>query len=429
MTFAEVVRHRRYRWFLAALLLDQVCEALWLVTLGWVASQASSPLWAGTILFAGTVPAVLLMLAGGLWVDRHGTARMAIVTLTLRASVMAVWVALVVTGVSAVGVIVLVAAVVGLIGGVHEPALFTYPTALLPSNRGQAAAVTMERATQRFTQMIGGAFGGFLLARSGAGAPAAIGAVCVLAALGVIVALHIRLSQQRPPDSGSYPSADEGESRGHQIRGGVQFVRSHPVLRYTMWVQCAASVAASAVLLAALPLRSQAEGWTPEQYGHAFAAYGAGVAIATLASFPLQRRTAHQRVLIAAAMAVATGLAVVLVGLAPTPTAQAGAAGLVGLALGPAGPFLSGYTRSVAQAAEEQTGIPVTGRVGSVMLLMTDGAEPLGFLAVAGLASLFPVSVPTVALGLGTAAVAAWCLVRLRAGFEAVRTSSSKSSL
>ena len=418
MTFGEVVSYKRYRLFLAAIFLDHLCDSFWLVTLGWIAAQAANPVLSGTILFAGSAPVVVLVIFGGAWVDRYGTNNVAVITLTLRVLAMAGWSLIVLLHAPATPLIAVAAAAVGLISGVHEPALFSFPTVLLPDHRGQAAAATVERSLHRGTQLIGGVGAGTLLGAYGAAAPTLVGAVLVLASLAIVHTLQRSAPQRRlPGDHSSMAGSKSGKSAAETPRTsattGFRFTTHHPVLRYTIWVQSIVSIITSATILAILPLKAHAMGWSSAEYGYGVAAYGGGLTISTLCAFPLQRKMAETRVLIAVWMGLATSMTLALVALAQTPVWVTAACGVMGLALGPAGPFLTGYTRAVASTEQDATGEPIVGRVGAVLLLATDGAESAGFFVVSAAASVVSVDVATFVLAGIAVGVCGWCLARM----------------
>ena len=403
---ARVARVRPYRWFSLAYFLDELCNAVWLVTLGWLIAGTSSDLASAGILLATGVPlAVVLVLFSG-WVDRHSSRRVALITLAARAAVMLVWVAVVAADAAPYALVAVVGAVIGVISGVHEPAMTTYPIAILPAS-GQAAAVVVERGSQRLSQAVGGIVAGFLLAHGGISAPAAAGAVAIIVALGIMTRLNRSLPIAASTDEGD-ADAEEATTR---IRGGWDFVRQHPLLPRTLAVQTAITTAMGVVLMVTLPFRARQEHWSAAAFGGIFTAFGIGMSIATAIGFVLQSRPERSRLVMAGAMALASGVCIVVVGAATNAVVTLIAMAALGLCLGPAGPFLSGYLRSVTAQADAAGGVPVSGRVMAVLILATDAMEPVGFLIGVGLAAVFPLAVPTVLFGALCVVVSGWTLL------------------
>ncbi|TWE11417.1 MFS transporter [Rudaeicoccus suwonensis] len=427
----QVVRQGTYRWFTLAYFLDELCNAVWLVTLGWIIAGTHSDWASAGILLATGVPLAFVLILCSNWVDRHTSRKVALITLALRAVVMIAWIVVVHTGAAPFATVAAIGALIGVISGVHEPAMTTYPIALLPAD-GQASAVVVERGTQRLSQAVGGIVAGYLLGQGGISAPAVAGAVAVVVALGILFQLsHIATPQtdasnlathaassdsttsEALPDPAPAVSAVASSSDAapvRRIKGGFDFVRAHPVLSRTLFVQAAITVAMAVVLLVTLPFRARQDGWSGQQYGATITAFGIGMTIATLVGFALQSRPERTRLVLACAMATVSGLCVVTLGVVSNWTTDLVVMAALGLSLGPAGPFLSGYLRSVTAKADDEGGEAISGRVTAVMILATDALEPLGFVVGIALAAFCPVAVPTVLMGGACTLVALWAL-------------------
>lgn len=408
--FRGVLASRTYRVFVVAFFLDEVCNAVWLVTLGWVVAQSDSDLGAGLILAATALPLLLVLVFASGWVDRHRSPAIALVTLAARAALMLAWVAIAFYGTAPLVLVGVLGAALGAVSGLHEPAMTTYPVILLPGN-AQAPAMTIERAGQRLSQAVGGLIAGVLIGHGGIGAPALVGAVLVVAALGILS--RLRSSTTTAPSSSSTggPSSKNSSS----ILEGLRWVRAHPVLPRTLLVQSSITVTMAAVLLVILPFRARDDGWTAAQYGATIAVFGVGMTVATVAGLLLQRYALRTRLLLSCGMSLGAGLVVILLGVVADPASDAVLMGTLGLALGPAGPFLSGYLRGEAADADSQNGddSPISGRVMAVLILATDAMEPVGYVLAACLAVFTPLVVPTVLAGVSCVVFGALSLWRV----------------
>src|SRR5689334_2061097 len=117
------LREPRFRRFIVGHGISLFGDQLYFTALLWVALQTTgSPTTAGLVLTTATLPRALLMLAGGVIVDRAGSRRIIMVADVIRATVMVT--AAVAAGTGAFGVVLLfvVAAVFGVVDAAVHPA-------------------------------------------------------------------------------------------------------------------------------------------------------------------------------------------------------------------------------------------------------------------------------------------------------------------
>ncbi|NNG38455.1 MFS transporter [Flexivirga sp. ID2601S] len=395
----QVMRVGSFRLLLVVSFLDVCADAMWLVTLGWVAASAPNSFVTGLILAAAAIPQLAFVLIGGLHTDKYGAGTIARRTTPIRLALFLLWagVAVVTLGPSRLVGVLVVSLLIGAVAGFHDSAMETYPTEfLVPKARG--TAVTVERIVLRAAQAAGGFLGGLLLGSGGVSAPA-LGAAALLA-----VALFTLTVLRRRPTIVEEPEPDE-EPVQLTVRAGVDFVVRHPVLSNTISVQGVVNLVTGGALIALLPIKAQRMGWGAQDYGSAFGAYGLGITVGTVISLTLTGLTTRARTLLGVAMSVVACLAVVIIGLADTPGVATAAVFLMGLALGPVGPMLTGYAR-------EKTPTQLVGRVMAILGLVTAGLEPIGSLLAGVLAGVF--TVDQAALGLGGVGAVACAVGALR---------------
>ncbi len=366
-TPGSILRSWRVRLYMLALLSDELATALWVFTLGWGAARLGDPVTAGWVLFAGGVPYVALLLVGGSLTDLLGSPRVAAWTLGARFGALGMFWVVTRGEVSAAPVqLAVAAAVLGAIGGVHYPAMTAYPAVLLPP-AAQSASMVLERGIARTAQAGGGYLAGVATSRLGDATPAALGAMLLAAAVGVMLCIRpargvVRISSSAP--GGAAPRV--------RVTEGIRWVGRHPVLRRTLAVQAATSAMVAALLLALLPQRASLSGWSAAFYGQAFGLFGAGMLTGTaVAIWATQRGRAGVGVPAAVWLAALGCLAALAAGVAPAPGLASLAALVSGIAFGPVGPTLSGYLRGQASSGA------AVGQVMAVLLLVTDAAEPL----------------------------------------------------
>jgi MFS family permease len=375
--------------YLPAATLDGLVEALWLFTLGWEASRAG---WAaGFVLAAGALPSLIFILWGGHLADQLGAHRVALWTMLARVVVMAAWAGVVMWDASPAYMAAATAAAVGAIAGIHDPAVSAMPVLLVPE-AGIEASQNAQRLLIRLVQGAGPILGGALAAIAGTGS-----VVIVATAIGIIPLAGFATLRRKLPTPDIDVHADE--SGWTTALAGLAWVRKQPGFRFTVPLQGVVGLTTAAIVMASLPRQARIYGWGPGIYGLATGVFGVGLLLGGALAFRVRDRWPHRKGLVAVMCAGASSAFVAGTGLAQSPVQAVLGAGLMGLALGPVGSILTGWTVRSAAAADPA----LVGRVWSVLLLVTTAAEPLGFLVFSGLAAAG--GVPTAALVFGAAGV------------------------
>ncbi|MDR2999420.1 MAG: MFS transporter, partial [Microbacterium sp.] len=198
------IRHDAVRWVLAYTL-AVLGDVSYYLVLTWAAAEAGGAAWSGLILAAGSVPRLLLLLAGGMLADRVDPRRIAIWTDAARAATLIVAALLTV----ALGLLpwwlMVVAVLFGIVDACFIPAVGAMPARLVPQQelpRLQAWRIT----GLRIANTVGPALGAVLLL---AGTAAAFGALALLFAASVLLLRTIR-----PQPAATVPSESESEGSG-----------------------------------------------------------------------------------------------------------------------------------------------------------------------------------------------------------------------
>ena len=397
------------RWariYLPASGMDALVETLWLFTLGWQASRAG---WAaGIVLSAGAAPAIAFVLWGGSLADRLGAHRIAAWTMTARVVVMSAWAALLIYGNAPAYTVAAGAFATGAIAGLHDPAVSALPRLLVPA-AGLEASTNAQRLCIRLVQTIGPGLGGLLAGLFDVPTVAVVAAAIGLVPLAAFAVLR-RVRPVSDSDSDSVSDSDRGSASDHDADGallaGLRWIRSHPAVRRTVPVQAAVNLTSATIVMAALPSQARAYGWGAGIYGLATAAFGGGMLLGSLAAFGIRDRAPRRKVAIAVACAALSSIMVAVTGAASSGTIAVVAAGLMGLAIGPVGSVLTGWTL----ATSVQSNAALYGRVYAVLLLVTVSGEPLGFLVFAGLAGVTSTATTSIIFGLVGFLVALYAL-------------------
>jgi MFS family permease len=393
-TLGETVKAgpRWARIYLPSSGLDGLVEALWLFTLGWEASRAGSA--SGLVLAAGAVPSIAFVLWGGSLADRLGAHRVAVWTMLARVLILGAWAAILVTDAAPAYLAAAVAFATGSVAGIHDPAVSALPRLLVPA-AGLEATTNAQRICIRLVQTIGPSVGGLIAGWFGV---ATVGVVA--AAVGLLpLAGYAALRRTRAPQSDQPSPADwdhgDGAGGSSSLWAGFQWVRKDPVVRRTLPVQGVVNLTTTSILMAALPRQARMYGWGAETYGLAAGAFGAGMLLGSLAAFAIRSRAPRRKLAIAVACAALASVMVAVTGSAVSAGMAIAAAGLMGLAIGPVGSVLTGWTMAASARSDPAT----YGRVYAVLLLVTVAGEPLGFVIFSALASITSTATTAIVFG------------------------------
>ena len=254
-------RRDAVRWVLAYTL-AVLGDVTYYLILTWAAAEAGGARWSGIILAAGSLPRLLLLLAGGVLADRLDPRRIAIWTDSARAATLAVAVLLT----AVLGLLpwwlTIVAVIFGVVDACFLPAVGAMPARLVPPEeltRLQAWRIT----GLRVANAAGPVLGALLLV---GGSAVAFGAVSLL-----FVASVILLRTIRPLAAGArgarVASAESG-SGWREVRG----------LRITTLVigTALSELPFSGPIAAAIILLAQGRGWPVSIAGGVLTAFSIG---------------------------------------------------------------------------------------------------------------------------------------------------------
>jgi len=355
------------RW-VSAYTLAVLGDVTYYLILTWAAAEAGGARWSGIILAAGSLPRLLLLLAGGMLADRLDPRRIAIWTDSARATTLAVAVLLT----AALGLLpwwlTIVAVIFGIVDACFLPAVGAMPARLVPPEdltRLQAWRIT----GLRVANAAGPVLGALLLV---AGSAIAFGAVALL-----FVASVLLLRTIRPLPAGTRGAKIAAAESG----SGWQEVKRLRLMTLVFGTALS-ELPFSGPIAAATVLLVQARGWPVGIAGGVLAVFSLG-GLATSVLLSMTTRTGGRAVMLASVGA--TALLLVAFGACADP----GAALLVGAALG----VTSGVTMVLCQGQVQRATPPaLLGRVTAVLTLLTLGLSPLAYAGVGLVADLAGVS-------------------------------------
>ncbi|MGI3784775.1 MAG: MFS transporter [Janthinobacterium lividum] len=287
-----------------------VGDQIFYVALTWAAVSMMSPAKVGLVLVLGSIPRAVVLLAGGVFVDRAGPKRIIIVSDLLRTLVMVV--AAVLLGVGSPGAFLIgaLAVVFGFVDGLFLPAVGAAP-AFVTTEKGQTRLQALRTIVYRGAPVVGAPLASALLVARGTAAAFAVAAVLFAAS---VVALSLtRMS--RPPsasplaatvEEGSAPAS--GTSVFAEIRDGLRLIVGDRRLLVVVVVLAILDFGFAGPTTAGVPLLASEEGWGPGGVGWILGGLGVG-AVVTAAVLAWRRPTVR------AGVVAAVGLTMMSVGL------------------------------------------------------------------------------------------------------------------
>jgi MFS family permease len=222
----RVLRHRDFRYLFAGQAASQIGDRAVVVALAlYVTQRSGSPSDLGLILFAQSLPLVILLLFGGVWADRLPRHRIMIATDAVRAALHALLAALIFFGPVAVWQIAVIEALFGAAQAFFQPAYSGLVPQTVPEESIQdARAITESMSNLAF--LLGPAIATALVLGLGAGEAFALDAAS-------FVLSAVLLTQVRPRVRAGAVLVRGGVM--HDLRAGWREVRS----RTWVWVTIA----------------------------------------------------------------------------------------------------------------------------------------------------------------------------------------------
>ncbi|MFE6994975.1 MFS transporter [Microbacterium sp. NPDC057659] len=349
------IRHDAVRWVFAYTL-AVLGDVSYYLVLTWAASEAGGASWSGLILAAGSVPRLLLLLAGGMLADRVDPRRIAIWTDAARAVTLIAAALLTVTLGLLPWWLMIIAVLFGIVDACFIPAVGAMPARLVPQQeltRLQAWRIT----GLRIANTVGPALGAVLLL---AGAAAAFAVLALLFAGSVLL---LRTIRPRPA-----VSARKDVAAGVSGWQTVRRLRIAPLVIGTALSELPFSgpVAAGMVLLV------QDRGWPAAAAGAVLAAFSVG-GLATSVLLSILPRTGGRSAVLLSVVATAALLLVF------GSVTEVMPAVLCGAGMG----ITSGVTMVLCQGQVQRSTPPaMLGRVTAVLTLLTLGLTPLAYAGV-----------------------------------------------
>ncbi|WP_438948116.1 MFS transporter [Streptomyces olivaceus] len=389
---AAVPAHRDgnvLRW-VGAYTASMLGDTVFYLALSWAAVQRGSAAEAGVVTAVSAVPRALLMLGGGVVVDRLGPRRAVIGSDAVRcAAVLAVAVLLFATD-PGLWLLALLALVFGAVDALFLPAVGALPARI--TAKDQLARVQgMRGLAVRFAAVVGAPLGGLGVAVGGSAAAFALAGLLIAVSVPLLVCVRMR---ELPADDAV--AAAEGGTAWRDLRDGLSYVRRHRVLGPLMLVIALGDLGFVGPLNVGLTLLADERGWGASGMGWVLAGFGAGAGAAALL-LTVRGRVPRAGYVVAGAL-VPGAAAIGALAQAPALPAAVATALLIGLLAGLSGALCGALLQT--QAAPGHLG-RVTAVAGIVSLGIAPLSMPLSAAAIGvwGTGPVFAASAAVCGLG------------------------------
>jgi MFS family permease len=363
------LRSRDFRLLFAGETVSVLGDQFHFVALAWLALQLTgSGLALGTVLMTAAIPRAVFMLLGGAFSDRFSPRSLMLFSNAIRAVVVGILAALVLSGNAELWHLYVLAGIFGVVDAFFYPALSTIVPMLVP-HRQLAPANALVQGAQQIMGLVGPALAGLMIALVNTGPAFAIDA----ASFGVAaVALLLIAGGRRHTGSAA---AGGRPSVLSSIGGGVRAAWADPAVRSIVLLTASFNFAFTGPISVGLAfLADNRFDGGSAAFGLLFSAFGGGAVLGAIAAGSLPRVPRLGSILMVVAFALGIGLA--LIGLAPTLPVALAIIGVMGVLIG----FIN-----VQAIAWLQSRIPeaLRGRVMSLVTLGSVGLAPVS-LAIAG---------------------------------------------
>ncbi|MGH7691583.1 MAG: MFS transporter [Candidatus Dormibacteria bacterium] len=363
-----VLSERRFLVFAGGQGISAIGDGVYLVALAWVTlSLTHSSVDLGLLLTTSALPRAILILGGGVLVDRWGARRVILGSDLSRALLISGLAALLLLGHGSLAALFVIAAAFGVFDALFYPAVTTVVPALVSPEQLSAANGIWQVAVEG-SMIIGPPLGGVVVAISGAGAAFAIDGGSFLVAF--LALLLIRRGARAAPA----PAAAQGGGMRAELMAGIRAALGDPFFRALLPVVAVVNMAAGGPLNVGLPLLARSHHWGSGGYGLLFGGLGVGILLGGLvmgAGFKLPR--------LGVSVVVIAGL----VGVLLVPLALTGALYLAMLVAAVLGVLISVVNVSISTLIQIKAPPELLGRFSSVLMFSSLSLTPASY-AVSG---------------------------------------------
>jgi MFS family permease len=396
---------RDFRLLLVGESISVLGDQFTFVALAWLTLQLTgSGLALGSVLMVAAIPRAVFMLLGGALSDRWSPRSLMLYSNAVRAVLVGIVAGLVLSGNAALWQLYVLAGAFGVVDALFYPAV----NAILPMLVDEPSlppANALMQGSQQLAGLIGPALAGVLVALVQTGPAFAVDAVSFAVAT---VALLFVVGGRRPAEAHGIGDADAKDVIA-SIRAGFDYARRDPAVRSLILLTAAFNFAFNGPLLVGVPfMADHTLGGGAATFGILLSGYGAGAVVGAIGA----GRRAPRLGTLVLGVAFAMGVALGLLGVAPTVPTAFGLLVAIGLGAG----FLNVHIVSWLQGRTPEA---MRGRVMSMVMLGSFGLSPVSYALAGAVVDLGPAALMFAAAG---AIVVAASLVGLASGVAGLMT-------
>ncbi|MEE6312094.1 MFS transporter [Plantactinospora veratri] len=366
------VRRNLVFWFCGhsfSLLADQV----YFVVLAWAAVRSVDAGFVGVVLAAGAIPRAVLMLVGGVLVDRFAPRLIMISSNVLRIVTLLVAVAYVAIAGVDLWMLLAVAVVFGVVDALFWPAADSFPAFVVPPDQ-LTRTHGMRSLAYRVSAIAGAPFGGLMVAISGI--EATFGIVAAMLAMSTLALVFVQIRQAAVSDT-----TKGNRNLLTEMGQGLRYLLNERLLRTLFLLIALMELAFASAFNLGVPLLVNARGWGADGLGLLVGCFGVGATLGALFLI-LGLRLRRAGLTIIAAVCV-QAVAIAGLGIAPDLWQVAAATAVIGLCASSVGAITASLVQSHAP-------MHYIGRAMSVMNLASFGLVPVAYAATGFLAEGLP---------------------------------------
>jgi len=400
----QPLRLRDFRLVFSGESVSLIGDGFYLVALAWLALELTgSGLVLGTVLMVAAVPRAVFMLLGGALSDRLSPRTVMLVSNALRAVVVGIVAALVLTGNARLWELYVLAAIFGVVDAFFHPALNTI-VPMLVGGRLLAPANALVQIMQQLSGLIAPAIAGIVVAAVQTGPAFAVDAASFAVAATALTFVR----------GGRRAAKAEANPQGGllaNIGSGLAYAWRDPAVRSLLLLVAAFNFALTGPIAVGLPYLAETQyAGGAALFGVMVSAFGAGALAGAVLAGSVKR--VPRLGLVTMLTAIGMGIGLALIGLAPN--VGVALAGMLAIGIG------AGFTKvRIIAWLQQRTPAALRGRVMSLVLLGAVGLAPFSLAVSGAIIDLGAVSLMFTVAG---AIVAAAAVAGLFAGVPAQMT-------
>jgi Na+/melibiose symporter-like transporter len=404
---ASPLRLRDFRLLWIGESISALGDQFALIALPWLALiLTGSSLALGGVLALMAIPRALLMVVGGVWVDRLSPRRVMLASNVVRLAAIGTLGLVVLSNAAELWMLYAFALVFGLADAFFYPAQTSIVPDLVEPNQIQSANGIVQ-GTAQLAVLVGPAVAGGIIAALGSAAAGQVGTQGIALALLLDAASFLASIVTLALIVGRHRAASEAVPMATAIREALTFVWHHRTLRVIVLVSLLSNLLIVGPIEVGLPVLAYTR--LPEgaaAFGVIMSAFGAGSLVGYLAGAALPSPRASRFGPVVLIVLGASGLFIAALALVESTVVAAALSAVSGLTLGYGN--LLGMSWIQARVPRQ-----LMGRVMSLLMLASTGLVPISELAAGALVQVSLSGVLGVA-GLGMAAVSALALTSKR---------------